>query len=325
MRLKPDYAEAHYNRSFVYLARGQLAEGWQGYRWRFRCKDYKGRRFDVPLWDGSPLGDRTLLVHAEQGLGDTLHFIRYLKLVHQAGGRVYVEVQPALAPLLKSSGITGVIPGGATLPRFDLHVPLLSLPGVLGTTLETVPADVPYLAADPRLLKHWRGQLRGVTGYKVGIVWQGNPEYSLDQFRSIPLREFAPLADVPDVHLLSLQKTHGLEQLADAAGQFSVIELGSKLDQTGGAFMDTAAVICNLDLVVTSDTATAHLAGGLGVPVWVALSHAPEWRWMLDREDSPWYPTMRLFRQSRQGDWSDVFVRLKKELAAYVARRSPAR
>jgi hypothetical protein len=180
---------------------------------------------------------------------------------------------------------------------------------------------VPYLAADPHLVKHWRQQLRSLHGFKVGIIWQGNPEYSFDHFRSIPLVEFAPLAEVPGMQVVSLQKNAGVEQLLTLEKKFTAADLGSTLDNTGGAFTDTAAVMCNLDLVITSDTATAHLAGGLGVPVWLALSKVPDWRWMLERPDNPWYPTMRLFRQATAGDWTSVFAEIKRELAALAAAR----
>ncbi len=313
IRLQNDYAEAYYKRSFVHLSRGDFLPGWRDYDWRFKCKEYKGRRHDAPRWDGSPLEGRTLLVYSEQGFGDTLQFIRFLPAVLARGGNVFVEVQPALVPLLRASGFSGVIGGGTQLPRFDLQIPLLSLPGVFGTTVDTVPAPVHYLAADPKLLKSWRARLRDVPGFKVGIVWQGNAAYTFDQFRSIPLANYTPLAEVAGVQLVSLQKHAGVEQLAALGG--TVMDLGSALDCQGGAFMDTAAVMCNLDLVITSDTAAAHLAGGLGANVWVALSAAPEWRWMNDRADSPWYPTMRLFRQSKLGDWASVFCRMKSELA----------
>jgi tetratricopeptide (TPR) repeat protein len=319
IEIKPDYAEAYYNRSFVHLSRGDFAAGWRDYEWRLRCKDYKPRRFDVPQWDGSPLEGRTLLVHAEQGLGDTLHFARYLKLVQARGDAVYFQVPKVLIPLLKTSGFTGIVGGGEPLPRFDLHVPLLSLPGLFNTTMENIPAKVPYLAADPKLLKTWRTRLRATPGLRIGIVWQGNPSYTFDQFRSVPLAQFEPLAQVNGVQLISLQKQAGVEQITTLAGRFTVIDLGDDLDTGSGPFMDTAAVMCNLDLVVTSDTAAAHLAGGLGVEVWVATSAAPEWRWMYDRADCPWYPTMRLFRQPRLGDWASVFRDMQSELSKRVA------
>lgn len=320
IRIKPDYAEAYYNRSFVWLSRGEFGPGFRDYEWRFRCKDYKGRRFDAPTWDGSPLQGRTLLIHAEQGLGDTLHFIRYVPLVQRLGGNLVVEVQPALVALLRESGFS-VIAGGTPLPKFDLHVALMSLPGVLGTTLETVPAQVPYLSAEPRLLKQWRAALRPYSGFKVGLAWQGNKDYTFDHLRSIPLAEFAPLAEVPGVTLIGLQKNAGVEQIAQVAEQFTVVDLGSTLDNEGGAFRDTAAVMCNLDLIITSDTAAAHLAGALGVKVWVAVPASPEWRWLEQRSDSPWYPTMRLFRQPAVGDWARVFAEMQAELAQLAPQR----
>ena len=219
------------------------------------------------MWDGTPLAGRTLLIHAEQGLGDTLHFVRYVRLAERLGDKICVEVQPALAPLLKASGFRGVIPGGTALPHFDVHAAMMSLPGILGTTLANMPARVPYLAADPKLLKAWRCRLRGLGGFKIGIIWQGNAAYTMDRFRSIPLAEFAPLAEVPGVQLVSLQKHAGSEQLAELDGRFDVVDLAASLDAETGAFMDTAAVMCSLDLVVTSDTAAAHLAGGWACPL----------------------------------------------------------
>ncbi len=181
---------------------------------------------------------------------------------------------------------------------------------------------MPYLHAEPRLLKHWRTKLRAYQGLKVGIVWQGNTSYTFDHLRSIPLAEYAPLAQVPGVQLFSLQKNAGVEQIESVASRFTVIDLGSTLDVEGGAFMETAAVMCNLDLVITSDTAAAHLAGGLGVRTWLAVPAAPEWRWMQTRRDSPWYPSMRLFRQPRVGDWGSVFAAMQAELAELAPSRA---
>jgi ADP-heptose:LPS heptosyltransferase len=189
----------------------------------------------------------------------------------------------------------------------------LSLPGILGTTLASVPAEVPYLLADPQRIDHWRGVLAGWAGFKIGIAWQGSRLYRRDAQRSIPLECFAPVAEMPGVQLISLQKGDGTEQIASLAGQMAIVELGPQLDEAG-AFVDTAAVMKNLDLVITSDTAIAHLAGGLGVPVWVALPWLPDWRWLLEREDSPWYPTMRLFRQPALDDWPAVIGRVAGQL-----------
>ncbi len=315
--------EAHYNRALVYLSQGRFLEGWGEFEWRLKCKTYPIRTFSQPLWDGSSFAGRTLLVHAEQGLGDTLHFVRYLPLAKQRGGTLLFAVQPSLLPLLRGSGFDGLLAWGDDLGEFDLQVPLLHLPGIFRTTLQNIPADVPYLAADPRLVDLWRERLASFDGFKVGIHWQGNRDYVQDRYRSIALEEFAPLAGVPGVQLFSLQKYDGVDQLAEVAGQFAIHDFGPQLDEQCGAFMDTAAVMKNLDLVITSDTATPHLAGALGVPVWLALNKVPEWRWLLDGQNSPWYPTMRLFRQSRFDQWPDVFRRMAEELRK-IASRSPA-
>jgi hypothetical protein len=193
-----------------------------------------------------------------------------------------------------------------------------SLPAILGTTLATIPAKIPYLQADPALEATWKEELARIRGFKIGIAWQGNPNYGSDRLRSIPLARFAQLARLDGVQLFSLQKGFGSEQVEQLAKEFTVINLGPDLDETAGTFMDTAAVMKNLDLVVTSDTAIAHLAGALGVPVWVALAYVPDWRWLLQRADSPWYPTMRLFRQSVPGDWNGVFERIAAEVAGLV-------
>jgi hypothetical protein len=200
------------------------------------------------------------------------------------------------------------------LPAFDVHAPLLSLPGFFQTTLDNIPAEVPYLFVDEALVERWRAELARIPGYKVGIAWQGSRGYSRDMQRSLPLACFEALARVAGVSLVSLQKGPGAEQVAALGGRFPVVDLGGRLDQEAGAFMDTAAVLKNLDLVVTSDTALPHLAGGLGVPAWVALPFAPDWRWLLGRGDSPWYPSLRLFRQPRPGDWGAVFHGMAGEL-----------
>ncbi len=211
---------------------------------------------------------------------------------------------------------------GATPPLGDVDVqaPLLSLPWIMKISCAEVGANVPYLQADARLLRQWRRELNGMPGFKVGIAWQGRPTFLQDRLRSIPLAEWKPLAEVEGIRLISLQKGPGSEQLRQLDGNFDVIDLGSRLDQTNGAFMDTAAVMKSLDLVITSDTSIAHLAGALGVRVWVALSSVPDWRWMLQWDDSPWYPTMRLFRQASAGDWAEVFDTMATKLAALTER-----
>jgi tetratricopeptide (TPR) repeat protein len=323
LELKPDYADAHWNQSFISLATGKFERGWAEYEWRWRTSHCQPRGFSQPFWDGLPLQGRVILLHAEQGLGDTIQFVRYVAPVKQRGGVVIVECPGPLLSLLTShAGIDRLVRWGNELPAFDVQSPLLSLPGIFHTSLETIPAEVPYLFADPGLVGHWRQELGGIAGFKIGIAWQGSPKYRSDRDRSIPVSCFEPLARCPGVRLLSLQKGAGAEQLQQVTDRFPVIDLGSRLDEASGAFMDTAAVMMSLDLVITSDTSIAHLAGALGVPVWVALPFVPDWRWLLDRSDSPWYPTMRLFRQERRGDWQTVFQRIEVALRQRVASQT---
>ena len=250
----------------------------------------------------------------EQGFGDTIQFCRYAPLIRGRGARVVLAVQPALKDLCsRMDGVDRVVTSHEPLPEFDLHVPLLSLPFLFGTTLETVPARVPYLRPAPEHIAHWRETLADKPGLRVGIAWQGTPTGGADRGRSLGLERFLPIARMPGVRLFSLQKGHGHEQLRDLSEGVGIVDLGSRC----ATFDDTAGVMANLDLVITSDTSVAHLAGALGRPVWVALKRSPDWRWLLERADSPWYPTMRLFRQRVSGEWGDVF----EAISAAVARR----
>jgi len=251
------------------------------------------------------------LIHAEQGLGDTIQFVRYLPWVASRGGRVLFECQHPVVPLM--SGFAGlprdnveIVSQGRKLPPYDLQAPLLSLPHIFRTTLETVPCDVPYLAPDSTMLERWRNELAGTQKLKVGIAWQGNPKHRNDARRSIPLATFEPLADLQGVQLFSLQKNHGREQLEQVSFRDRITDLAPRLE----SFVDTAALIANLDLVICCDTSLGHLTGALGRPVWIAITHPPDWRWLLERDDSPWYPTLRLFRQRQAGDWPEVFERI---------------
>jgi len=357
-----NHGETHLNRALLWLLRGNWELGWPEFEWRWQTKSFKRHTFGQPSWDGSPLAGRTLLVLAEQGLGDTMQFIRYVPLLQKLGGRVLVKCQAPLLPLLAESlGWDQLVREGAPLPAFDVYAPLLSLPGILGTRLTSVPADIPYLRAAPGIVERWRQespksevrspksedlQLTSDIGHRtsdflVGIAWQGCPTYGYDHQRSIPLVHFARLAQVKGVHLISLQKGPGTDQLKQlrlaACGlrlerqeakpllesairnsQSAILDLGSRLDEASGAFMDSAAIMQNLDLVICSDTAVPHLAGALGIPVWVALAQVPDWRWLLQREDCPWYPTMRLFRQREYGRWEDVFEHMAEELKTVV-------
>jgi tetratricopeptide (TPR) repeat protein len=320
LRLKPDYSEARTNRALALLARGDFARGWAEYESRLSMKDTPRRDFEQPRWDGGDLGGGSLLVWAEQGLGDTLQFVRYAALAKARAGRVVLEAPVSLHPLLsRCRGVDRLLAPGATAVECVAQAPLLSLPGLLGTDSPgAVPAGVPYLSADPARSERWGAELRGQPGFKVGIAWQGSTRYQGDHFRSMPLSQFGALARLSGVRLYSLQKGYGSEQVS-AARDWLLEDLGPRLDEAGGAFGDTAAVMGHLDLVVTSDTAVAHLAGGLGVPVWLALAQPCDWRWLLEREDSPWYPSVRLFRQRRPGDWTELFHRIAEALARKVA------
>jgi hypothetical protein len=283
------------------------------------------RPVQYPQWKGEPLNGKTILLIGEQGFGDRLQFIRYAEILPRLGALVSVECPKSLIPLLaRCKGVNQVIAEGEELPGFDFYTPLLSVPAVLRTELHTIPANVPYLSADPLLLNKWREKLEELIpsqrvkpnhrGLCIGINWQGRGGMGEYRQRDIPPDLFATLAELPGVRLISLVKTEAVGELPAVAAPTSMIDFGREIDREHGAFMDTAAIMMNLDLVISSDTAVPHLAGALGVPVWLVLPFASDWRWLLDRSDSPWYPTMRLFRQKRPGDWAGVFEEIKAAL-----------
>ena len=321
LAIKPDYASCHLNRAFLLLQTGRFAEGWREYEWRLKTDSQTARPQSGPEWTGGEVGARRLLFYSEQGLGDTIQFSRFACSVAASGKEVSLEVQPPLGGMLGSLKGVNVIRNGATLPEHDAQLPLMSLPHVLGVTPETMSGDLPYLFAEPARAAAWSERLPAGQ-FRVGIVWQGKSTADIDIGRSVPLRAFAPLCHIPGVKLISLQKNHGLEQLAHLPPGMSVETLGAEFDAGPDAFMDCAAVMMNLDLVICCDTAAAHLAGALGRPVWIVLKHVPDWRWMIDREDTPWYPTARLFRQARRGDWDEVFLRIASELARAAAAKT---
>jgi FkbM family methyltransferase len=317
---KPDYAEAHLASGVTRLLLGDFARGWAGYEWRTECQtDIQRWSFRERRWDGSPLSGQPILLHVEQGLGDTLQFIRYVPLVKERGGKVTVCCPQEAVPLLaRCRGIDQFLTE-VPLDWVGTHASLLSLPEIFGTTLQTIPAQVPYLFADPQRVGHWRQKLSAHSkkdkygrSLNVGIAWQGNPKHKQDRQRSILLARFERLAQVSGVRLCSLQVGPGAEQLSDLGDRFPMIDLGGQFDRT--SLEDAAAAVVALDLLITVDSAMAHLGGALGVPVWVLLPYAPDWRWLLEREDSPWYPTLRLFRQPKPGDWEAVFDRLADAL-----------
>lgn len=321
LQLKPDYAEVHTNLGMTLLLNGRFEEGWAEYHWRVYAGNVTyPHRYEVPRWDGSFFNDKRLLIHYEQGFGDTLQFIRYLPMVKARGGTVIFEARKPLIGLLRRfPGIDELVEASfdqKPAVRFDLYVSVMDLPGIFGTTLGTIPAKVPYIHADPLKAAYWRNRLSELH-FKVGIVWSGKPTHRDDRSRSCLLKHFALLGQVPSVGLFGLQKGQAAGQVKALAGTVPITNLAAELKD----FTDTAAVIENLDLVVSVDTAVLHLAGAMAKPVWALLPFAPDWRWMLDRQDSPWYPTMRLFRQKIPGQWGDVFQRVAEDLKIFAGKQ----
>jgi Flp pilus assembly protein TadD len=323
LELRPDDLEVTRNLAHVCLLRADFQRGWDL---------YEGRRKQEPVRTlaGSELMNRRdavrrrLFMYAEQGLGDTIQFARFAQVLARDAGSVELEVQPELVALL--SGLRGVrvIGAGVAPSDYDAHVPLMSVPRILATRLESIPAEGPYITADPVRLAQWATRI-GANGFKIGVAWQGNPLSMADEGRSMPVALFEDIARIAGVRLISLQKNAGVEQLLDLPAGLTIETLGEDFDAGDQAFLDAAAVVAQLDLVITCDTAIAHLAGAMGRPVWVALKHAPDWRWLLNRDDSPWYPTARLFRQPNPGDWPSVFKTLAQAVAAEVTRSRPRR
>jgi tetratricopeptide (TPR) repeat protein len=317
--IDPQCAAGHFNLALALLVNGDLARGWEEYEWRLKWKAFSSlrREFVQPKWSGEALDGKRILIYAEQGLGDVLHFARYAPKVAERGGRVILECKEPLLRLFASiDGVEKVVCLGEELPEFDVVCSVHSLPLVFKTTLETIPAEVPYLHPDAQRVHSWAERLSahklsGREGLKVGIVWAGSPRHVNDQNRSIRLASFAPLGRAPGVTFFSLQKGDAASQAAGAQAEMSVADWTGELTD----FAETAALMANLDLVITVDTSVAHLAGAMAKRVWVLIPSVPDWRWMLQREDSPWYPTMRLFRQNRAGEWDEVIERLANALA----------
>jgi len=322
IQLAPQFAEAHKNLSQLRLLLEDFSAGWDEYEWRWQTGEMHLPTFSQPVWIGESLRGKTILLHAEQGLGDTLQFIRYARVVQERGAETVVLCPPRLVPLLSHTpGIDRLCGEVKDLPPFDYHIPLLSLPRQFQTTIDSIPASGAYLFAAPELVQHWRDRLDTNAALRIGVNWRGRSGERDFQLRDLPLAALAELAKVPGVELISLQRGEGREELLESAYLNAIIDLGEDVDTKNGAFMDTAAIMYAVDLVITSDTAVAHLAGGLGVPVWVGLPFVPNWRWFLNRDTSPWYPTMRLFRQSKVNDWSGVFAEMAETLAQRVSQR----
>ncbi|HXD44031.1 MAG TPA: tetratricopeptide repeat-containing glycosyltransferase family protein [Pseudolabrys sp.] len=314
LAVRPSHAHAHWNRAQVLLLTGDFVRGWAEHEWRTASNPRLQRRFDRPLWRGdAPVAGKTVLLHAEQGLGDTLQFCRYAPMVAARGARVVLEVQRPLIDLVRTLGRSmEVVARGDALPDFDFHCPLLSLPLAFGTDLASIPAGTPYLRA-PASATDWEARL-GAKRPRIGLVWSGNPGHKRDRDRSIPLYALLPLLDL-DATFVSLQKD---VRAADAAvlKQTPVIDVADALTK----FSETAAIVSALDLVISVDTSVAHLSGALGKPTWLLLPQAPDWRWLTDRADSPWYPAARLFRQDGARAWGPVVARVRAALEETIAR-----
>jgi Flp pilus assembly protein TadD len=313
LALAPDYPDAHFNLGMALLALGEFAAGWPEYEWRWKTPQMMAseRRFPQRQWRGEAAAGQRLLIHAEQGLGDTLQFCRFVPWVAARGLAVVLEVpRPLLRLCATLPGVEAIVAAGETLPEFDLHCPMASLPLVLGTTLATIPATVPYLGTDAAATAGWRARLPA-EGLRVGLVWAGNPSLdrpsraAMDRRRSVAPERLAAVLAVPGLRFISLQK-HGPRLPPEAP----VVDVMAEMTD----FADTAALVASLDLVIAVDTAVAHLAGALGKPVWLLDRFDPDWRWMVGRRDSPWYPSLRIYRQPAPGDWDSVLAEVARDL-----------
>jgi tetratricopeptide (TPR) repeat protein len=320
LAIDPAHADAHYNEGFIRLTLGDLRNGWPKYEFRFdKVEPMPPRRgFPQPLWGGESFRGRRLLLHAEQGIGDTLQFVRYVPLIAHEGGEIILEVQRQLKTLLAPiEGVSSLVIRDEPLPAFDIQCPLLSLPRIFGTELGTIPSKVPYIEAPPERIEKWKRRVPD-SGLRVGVGWAGNPQFKADRSRSIGLARLAPLFAQAGVQFISLHREVRPEHAGLLKSLPRITHFGEELED----FADTAAIVSQLDLVISSDTSIVHLAGAMGVPVWVLLKFSPDWRWMLNSEESPWYPTAKLYRQPSLGDWESVVERVREDLSRWVEIRT---
>jgi tetratricopeptide (TPR) repeat protein len=311
--LSPSSSEVITYMGLLHLSEGNFALGWSEYEYRESARHAR-RRFSQPQWKGEPLEGARIFLHAEQGFGDALQCVRYVPLVAARGGQVILGVQKRLHRLLaRTEGARQVISESERPPEFRWHCPLLSLPLAFATDLSSVPARIPYVNPDPAHVEAWGRRLRG-DSLRIGLAWGGNPNYPHELWRSIPLEQLAPLTNLEGTTFYSLQLGAPARQAKLLGPRVQLIDLQDEQKD----FADTAAIVASLDLVISIDTSVAHLAGAMGKPVWILLNNSPDWRWLLEREDSPWYPTARLFRQSTRGNWRDVVTRVERELRQLV-------
>lgn len=316
---EPENALLHTNFAYLLLSLGQFQEGWAEHEWRWKMAGFstKLRDFQAPLWRGESLEGATILLHCEQGMGDTLQFVRYASLVAAREGKVILEVQPRLRTLLSSlPGVSQVISRGEELPAFDYHCPLMSLPLLFGTTVDTIPAHARYLSISEEEVAYAKQKWAG-EGIRVGLAWAGNPDNPHDALRSMSLKQLFPLGKTLGVTFYSLQFGPAADQVITSVADLPILDACSKDE----SFAETAALVAGLDLVITVDTAIAHLAGALGIPAWIMLPHSrSDWRWLYNREDSPWYPSARLFRQDVPDDWTGAVEKVRQELHKFANR-----
>lgn len=313
--MQPNWPLAIYNQGLTHLLLGDFENGWAGYEHRTRVPELAAsvRRVDGSAWEGQEVAGKRVYVHAEQGLGDLIQFVRYVPMLAERGAKIALQCPVPLLRLFQCvGGVEALVSSGLPPNGFDLQCSLLSLPRLFQTRLDNIPSDVPYLLADSDLSDRWRHRISGGK-LKVGLVWAGRPQHPNDRNRSMGLSMLEPLAQVPEATFFSLQKGPAASQAGEQKS-LRLVELTNELTDMA----DTAAAVSNLDLVLTVDTAVAHLAGAMGRPVWVLLPFVPDWRWMMERTDSPWYPTMRLFRQPALGDWQSVIQNVASELQALV-------
>jgi len=318
--LDPNDIATHTNLAFVKLVLGDWEGGLRDSEKRLENLQQYRRTWEAPRWDGSDPKGKTIVIAAEQGIGDTINFVRYASLLADRGAKVIVETQESLVSLLRRvPGVSDAVPQFSQLPKYDAYIPIPSLPFAFGTTPQNVPANIPYITPDSDRARKWKDRLaQSGPEFKVGLVWGGSPNNRADVYRSVLLAELAPLAQVQGVRFISLQKGRQASQLLSPPPGMQITDMGPELE----TFEDTAALIANLDLLIAVDTSIVHLAGAMGRPVWTLIAFSPDWRWLLNRSDTPWYPTMRLFRQPSFGDWSSVMQTVASELGATVVERA---
>lgn len=321
LQYAPEYAEAYYSRGMLYLLRGNFAKGWHDYQWRLKTNKTKATlRYDKPQWQGENFHGKTLVVQAEQGFGDSIQFVRYLPMVKERGGTVIFAEKTELIGLFTNlDGIDDLVDTAKLTEgnvKHDLYVNLLTLPAIFETNIDTIPARIPYLSADASKIEYWHNNIK-TDAFKIGIAWAGNSTHGNDRNRSCSLNNFIQLAKIENVTLFSLQKGSAAEQINHWPGDLELINLGREFRD----FSDTAAAIENMDLTISVDTSVIHLAGAMAKNAWLLLPHEPDWRWMLNRDDSPWYPTISLFRQKQYGNWDGVFQSVAEQLKILIEKQ----